>query len=197
MGSDVRQALPRLIAAVVLAAAACASSRAGSQPAVNPTGAAFKDFSDRLQQYLQVRAAAEAKVPDLTDTSDPSKISGREKALADAIRAGRPEAKQGDVFPASTVADFRRIIAEDFRKRTPPDRAAVLQEVPMKVPPRVNNDYPTSLPLATFPPALLRKLQRLPDELEYRFLGRHLILRDINANLIVDFIPDVVPPAGK
>jgi hypothetical protein len=37
------------------------------------------------------------------------------------------------------------------------------------------------------------KLPTLPPELEYRFLGRHLILRDIKGNLIVDFIDNIVP----
>ena len=75
------------------------------------------------------------------------------------------------------------------------DQNAILVEVPVKVPPAINTDYPTALPLATVPPGLLLKLPTLPDELEYRFLGRHLILRDIKANLIVDFIPDAVPAA--
>jgi hypothetical protein len=40
---------------------------------------------------------------------------------------------------------------------------------------------------------LLLNLPSLPEILEYRFLGRHFILRDITANLIVDFISDAVP----
>ena len=40
---------------------------------------------------------------------------------------------------------------------------------------------------------LLRKLPDLPPELEYRIVGRHLILRDVKANLIVDVLRDVVP----
>ena len=41
--------------------------------------------------------------------------------------------------------------------------------------------------------ALLRKLPDLPPELEYRLVGRSLILRDVKANLIVDILRDVVP----
>jgi len=63
----------------------------------------------------------------------------------------------------------------------------------MKLQPRINTDYPTTLALATVPPALLLNLPTLPEILEYRFLGRHFILRDITANLIVDFVPDAVP----
>jgi hypothetical protein len=53
--------------------------------------------------------------------------------------------------------------------------------------------YPTTLPLVTVPAKLLRALPELPDGLEYRILGRHLILRDVKANLIVDFVRDAVP----
>ncbi len=49
------------------------------------------------------------------------------------------------------------------------------------------------MPLETFPPALLRKLPDLPPDLEYRIVGRSLLLRDVKANLIVDILRDVVP----
>jgi hypothetical protein len=32
----------------------------------------------------------------------------------------------------------------------------------------------------------------LPEELEYRIVGKNLILRDTGADLIVDFIPDAI-----
>ena len=35
------------------------------------------------------------------------------------------------------------------------------------------------------------KLPELPDRLEYRLLSEALILRDVDANIIVDFILDV------
>ena len=40
-------------------------------------------------------------------------------------------------------------------------------------------------------------LQRLPDGLEYRFMGRDLILRDTKANLIVDVLHEAVPTVGR
>jgi hypothetical protein len=60
----------------------------------------------------------------------------------------------------------------------------------------VNADYPEAAALATVPPLILTRLPRLPDGLEYRFMGRDLILRDTRANLIVDLIPDAVPTAA-
>jgi hypothetical protein len=36
-------------------------------------------------------------------------------------------------------------------------------------------------------------LLTLPPELEYRFINRHLLLLDIHANVIHDFVPDAIP----
>jgi hypothetical protein len=155
----------------------------------------FKDFFDRVRAYMNIHNAANARVPSLKETSDPKQVSRREKALADEIRVERAGARQGDVFSPSAAKAIGIVIAEDFKGRSLTAQKAILVEVPMKVPPAINTDYPTTLPLATVPPNLLLKMPTLPEELEYRFLGRHLILRDIKANLIVDFIPDVVPAA--
>jgi hypothetical protein len=155
----------------------------------------FKDFFDHVRAYMKIHDTADARVPSLKETSDPKEVSGREKALADEIRVERAGAQQGDVFSPSAAREIGLVVADDFNGRPLRDQKAILVEVPMKVPPAINTDYPTTLPLATVPPSLLLKLPTLPEELEYRFLGRHLILRDIKANLIVDFIPDVVPAA--
>ena len=40
-------------------------------------------------------------------------------------------------------------------------------------------------------------LPRLPDGLEYRFMGRDLVLRDQASNLIIDFVPGAVPVVKK
>ena len=41
--------------------------------------------------------------------------------------------------------------------------------------------------------SLLARFPKLPEELEYRFVGRTLILLDITANLIVDYAPQIGP----
>jgi hypothetical protein len=169
-----------------------AKAPAAPNPVEDPR---FKEFFDRVRDYMKIHQAADAKVPSLKETSDPKQVSARQKALADQIRVERPGAQQGDVFSPSAAKEIGAVVAEDFNRRPLKDQKAILIEVPVKVPPAINTDYPTALPLATVPPSLLLKLPTLPEELEYRFLGRHLILRDIRANLIVDFIPDVVPAA--
>jgi hypothetical protein len=189
-----------------LLAAACRSGpppdeAANPKPADQPAPTAtvtkptFADFSKRIDFYMTQRRSAEAAVPELKETSDPKKVYDRERALGDAIRTVRADARPGEVFTDAAAEEFRRIIKADFMKRAATDRKAVLEEVPFTVLPRINIAYPTELPLATFPPSLLMNLPTLPDVLEYRFLGRHLILRDIKGNVIVDYIPEVVPAA--
>jgi hypothetical protein len=62
--------------------------------------------------------------------------------------------------------------------------------------PMVNQIYPTTFPLATFPSALLRELPELPKPLEYRLVRQYLILRDGEANLIIDVLPNAAPKVG-
>jgi hypothetical protein len=35
-------------------------------------------------------------------------------------------------------------------------------------------------------------LPQLPEDVEYRIVGKTLILRDVDANIIVDFIPNAI-----
>jgi len=58
----------------------------------------------------------------------------------------------------------------------------------------LNERYPSSIPLSTMPPQVLAPLPKLPEELEYRFIGSRLILLDTHADIIVDFTNDIMPP---
>jgi hypothetical protein len=164
-----------------------------SQPGVNPVGAAALEFKKHVDAYMKVHNEAEEKVPNLKRTDDPAEIASREKALAQMIMTLRAGAQPGEVFAKEYQPYFIQIVQDDFAKRSAADRRALVQELPKNLKLDVNTVYPTTLPLATFPAALLRKLPDLPPELEYRIVGRSLILRDVKANLIVDILRDVVP----
>jgi hypothetical protein len=166
---------------------------ADGQP-MNSQGAATLEFQKRIQAYMKIHNEAEGKVPNLKRTDDPVEISGREKALAEMIMTLRAGAQPGEIFAPEYQPYFIQIVQDDFKKRTAADRKALVHELPkgvMKV--SINTVYPTTLPLITFPATLLRSLPDLPPELEYRIVGRHLLLRDVKANLIVDALYDVVP----
>jgi hypothetical protein len=165
---------------------------AGGQ-AVNAQGAATLEFKKRIDAYLKIHNEAEGKVPNLKRTDDPKEISDREKALAETIMTLRAGAKPGEVFAVEYQPYFIKNVQDDFKGRSAADRKALINELPKNIKVDINTVYPTTLPLETFPPALLRKLPDLPPELEYRIVARSLILRDVKANLIVDILRDVVP----
>ena len=165
---------------------------ADGQP-VNAQGAAVLEFQKRIQAYMKIHNEAEGKVPNLKRTDDPVEISAREKALADTIMTLRAGAQPGDIFAPEYQPYFIQIVQDDFKKRSAADRKALVHELPRGAKVSINTIYPTTLPLITFPAGLLRALPDLPPELEYRIVGRHLLLRDVKANLIVDALYDVVP----
>jgi hypothetical protein len=168
-----------------------------TQPPANAQGAATKAFLDRIQEYVAFHNNVEKMVPPLKQTADPEEIAKREMALGAALIKQRPDAKEGDFF----IKEFRpyliKIIQSDFAKRPAADRKALVVELPKEIKLGINMPYPTSLPLATFPANLLKALPELPKELEYRIVGRHLILRDVKGNVIVDMVRDVFAIPGR
>jgi hypothetical protein len=168
------------------------SVTADGQP-VNAMGAAVLEFHKRIEAYMKVHNEAESKVPNLKRTDDPMEISAREKKLAEMIMTLRAGAQPGDIFAKEYQPYFIKIVQDDFKKRSAADRKALVHELPKGVKVAINTPYPTTIPLITFPAGLLRLLPDLPPELEYRIVRRHLLLRDVKANLIVDALYDVVP----
>lgn len=202
---NARTAEPRALAGDAAGQTAAPANRGAVKPAnppppltqtqsgANAMGAATLEFKKRIDAYVKVHNQADAKVLSLKKTDDPKEIADREKALAQMILTLRAGAKAGDIFAPEYQPYFIKIVQDDFKQRSAADRKALVQELPKNVKVDINTVYPTTLPLETFPPALLRKLPDLPPELEYRIVGRSLILRDVKANLIVDILRDVVP----
>jgi hypothetical protein len=167
-----------------------------AQEKVNAHAQVMAQFSERVAAYLALQKKVEGTLPAQKETNDPQRITEHIARLATGIRAARANAKAGDIFN-SAAEQFRQAIQEDSKDRSVRDKFAAMQEVPKGTPPRVNADYPETAALATVPPLILNRLQRLPDGLEYRFMGRDLILRDSRANLIVDVLHEAVPTMGR
>ena len=182
-----------IVATLVTAGAAAVTAQ--PEQRVNAYGAAVKAFRDRVDAYLAVHKTAAGGLPALKQTDDPSKLTSREQALGEAIRQARADAKAGDVFGQELAAHIRDVVRKDWAKRSAADRAGLAEDIPPGTLADVNATYPSALPLATFPASLLATLPPLPEDLEYRFVGRHLILRDVKANIIVDVLPNVLPGA--
>ncbi len=190
---DVRRRLLIGTAGAVLAAAGCKKEEA--KPAENPTNAIFADFGKRVDAYMELRKTVADSVGELDPTKSQAEITTRATKLASGIMAARAQAKPGDIFTPEFSALVATLIKQEYSRR--PDsvretREDQQDEVPDFVP-RVNTVYPTTYPLATFPATLLPLLPRLPEQLEYRVVQNYLVLRDIEANVILDVMPNAVP----
>lgn len=95
---------------------------------------------------------------------------------------------------------LRRRILEVLReRRIEPSAllaAAAEDEETFAPRPVVNERYSWSWP-SFAPPPVLAALPVLPVELQYRFVGRDLVLVDIEANLVVDVLPDALPISSE
>jgi len=162
-----------------------------------------KEFNARVKAYMALQKRVSTNVPPLANTeTDPAKIAIRTKALANGIQQARANAVAGEIFFPNAARAFRQMIHTELQgKAGAPSRETVKtgnpreEENAAKVVLAVNGIYPTTAPRSSVPPSLLLNLPQLPKGLEYRFLGRHLILLDSMANLIVDYLPDAVPKA--
>lgn len=143
------------------------------------------DFSGRVESYLELRHKLEVGLPPLTVTDDPADITRAEVALARRIRRAREGARQGEIFTPAIAAELRRVIRLEM---TSDIRAAILDDNPGSFSHRINGTYPKEEPVSTVPANILALLPRLPDDIQYRFLGRSLVLHDTRANVILDRI---------
>jgi hypothetical protein len=164
---------------------------------VNPDAGLIAEFRKKTDEYAKLRDKAEGIAPDIKRTEKPSEINKAEKSLADKIRDERPTAKRGDLFTPATQAMFRRLLRPTVTKgEDGAENKNIIRDdlpEPKDVPFKVNADYPKDTPLSTVPPDVLLALPQLPKEVEYRFVGKHLILYDAKANLIIDFMLNAIP----
>jgi hypothetical protein len=151
-------------------------------------------FAARVDTYMKIHRAAEDAAPPLRVTADTREIRQAVEALALGIRLRRPDARQGDVFGPEIAEMVRRAVRESCQGQYLQLLALINEELDSPLaPPVVHGRWFEGAPLPTMWPELLAALPRLPGELEYRFINRDLVLLDIDANLIVDFVPDAIP----
>jgi hypothetical protein len=163
-----------------------------SQP-VNPDAKILADFTARVKAYVELVDKADAGAPPLKETNDPAKIVVAQNALAERIRAARASAKAGDIFTPEIRQKFRSLLRPELKgKEGAQTKEVIKEESPDNLPLKVNAKYPEKEPLSTVPPNVLQSLPKLPEHIEYRFVQKHLILRDARANIIVDFIPNAI-----
>jgi hypothetical protein len=148
--------------------------------------ATLADFGQRLKGYLQLRTRLDGAAPTLRVTIDPDEITKAEDVLGNKIRVARAAAKQGDIFAKPFQDQAGRMLMVEVDEKT---LAVIMGDNPGEFSFKVNGSYPKHKSVSTMPANLLQLLPALEDDVEYRFVGRRLILRDTKANIIIDEIP--------
>jgi hypothetical protein len=184
------------MALAVLIGGAIATATPGAQaPKVNADAQLLQDFTKRIEAYMDLHNRLEKKAPPLKTTEDPATIKASREGLSAAIRAERAHAKQGEIFTPQIAAIFRRLMYPEVKGPEGAETKKAMKEDAPKagtVPIKVNATYPEGAPLPSVPPNVLANLPKLPEDLEYRVIGRNLLLRDVHANLIVDYLPNAI-----
>jgi hypothetical protein len=143
------------------------------------------EFTRRIEDYAALRKRLEIGLPPLVVTKNPDEIEDFEHRLAERIDDARGS-RRGQIFIPPMEGQVKRMLAS---QADPGTVALIMEDGPGEFDVDVNETYSKKYPLATMPPKLLLLLPDLPKDLEYRFVGRHLILRDVRANIIIDEIP--------
>jgi len=163
-------------------------------PPVNEDAKALAAFLERVNQYATLHQKLENSLPKVSKDSTPQQVDAHQRALAKLIQDARQSARQGDIFTPDTQAVIRKLVGNVFGG---PDgaslKASVMDENPGVPNLKVNSRYPDEIPVSTIPPQLLQALPKLPEEMEYRFVGNALILMDTHAHIVADFVRDTFP----
>jgi hypothetical protein len=185
----------RLSAAAVFFIAAMFAATAHAQPLV-PETPAVQAFESATRDYVRIHRRLESQVGAIHLNITVAELNRIIEELAAAIRAERPDAKQGDFFTPALARELRARIdhalamngftAEDVRAAERRDAIDAIDASAAVL--RVNGTFPWVLGAAVFP-CVIAALPPLSPELQYRFVGDALVLIDVHASLILDLLP--------
>jgi len=156
---------------------------------------ALQVFEQRVVAYAELHRRIDAGFPPLAVSDDLQMLAWRRASVAAALTAERRDAQQGDIFDTPVAAAVRDVITNALIGVDLELMLADLYEdcdLPADYRPQVNAAYPDWASHA-MPPVLLNVLPRLPDGIQYRLIERDLLLWDVNADVIVDVLPNALP----
>jgi hypothetical protein len=183
----------RAIAGGVIAVASLSAAPARAQYAVFDADAALQVFHERVESYAALHRRLAPPPATATGTDPLSKLLTRQY-LASAVRSARRYAQQGEIFSPEIATLFRWMLADSIGELDGEHFLTAINgsvPVPRGLHPTVNETY-TMLPLYRIPSDVRLGLPKLPAELDYRLAGHDLVLWDIYAGIVIDFVPDVV-----
>ena len=152
-------------------------------------------FVERVNEYVALHKKLEATLPKLPQEATPVQIDQNERALGKLIQDARKGAQRGDLFTPEMTIFVKNLMAQVFGGPGGQKlRSSVMDENVKELPLKVNQRFPDVIPISTMPPAILKALPELPEQMQYRFVASQFVLLDSHSHLVADFIPAVLPP---
>ena len=182
----------RGVATPGIAAAVPAQARAGeSQASLDAEMVA--DFKRRIVRYMRLHDKVQKQGIRQQRKDDIGENLVSQQAMAMRIRLARSDARPGDLFSRPIAKALRRAMDPELRGLAALGaRESIREDAPATFVLAVNAAYPEGASRSTMPGKVLKILPVLPDGLEYRIVDTHLLLIDVEANIVVDYMLDVM-----
>ena len=187
----VRMMAGSALAIIVATLVAVSVTGARAQSAVFDPDAVLRVFHERVDSYVALHRRL-APPPTAGRSTDPLSRLLTSQYLASAIRSSRRTAQQGDIFTNDVATVFRQLLADSIGER---DGETFLADLgggaiaPRGMHATVNEPYSMTT-VFRIPPDVRLGLPLLPAELDYRIAAHDLLLWDIYAGIVVDFVPN-------
>lgn len=181
---------PLLVLLMAGSAAPLVASSQASDEAV------LSEFSAAVDAYAALHRQLEGPVPTIASSNEPDEIRRAIEALGAKIRGSRRTARAGDIFTPAVARVLRARINVGCGGNVDGVHASAHDEAPPLRRPVVNGRWPGSA-MTFMPPSVLCQLPTLPEELEYRFVNRDMVLWDAHADVIVDVLTSARDPAKR
>ena len=152
-----------------------------------------EEFMERAERYMKVHEKAQRLGTRQREREDIGENLVSQQALAMRIRFARHDARPGDLFTPPIAMAVRRALDPVLRGDAALGaRRSIREDAPETFVLVVNGSFPEGGPRSTMPGNVLKILPPLPNGLEYRIIDTHLVLIDTDADIVVDYVLDVV-----
>ena len=180
-----------LVTAAILMAGAGAARTASSQASLDRE--LVVEFTRRASDYMKLHDKLRKQGTQQEQRGDVGENLVSQRALAANIRDARHGARPGDLFTKPIAMALRRAMNPELRGRASlGSRESIREDAPAVFVLTVNGSYPAGASRSTMPGNVLKILPPLPTGLEYRIVDTHLLLIDLDAGIVVDYMLDVM-----
>ena len=151
------------------------------------------DFKRRVDRYMQLHDKVRKQGTRQKQRDDIGENLVSQQAMAMRIRLARHDARPGDLFTPPIAMALRRAMDPELRGSAAlRARESIREDAPATFVLVVNGSFPEGESRSTMPANVLQILPPLPNALEYRIVDTHLVLIDLDADIVVDYMLDVM-----